>query len=287
MLRGDGKVYILKTPDMKLRYDKATSLQNGKNKEFIFNLIDRPILEDKNKLNERVVFFSNKEHFLKITSDQVLQIPEKASDHKEADTKLVALVESVEVNGNSVMVRSPSGDIDTLVLFILHQFEGKNVFIDNGVRKNRKIIDMSTTMLSSQQRHALAGVHAFSGNDYISSFSRKGKKKMWNLVLKNERFLQVFSEFGLISNTTDDAISSLEEFLWCLYGDPKMKKVGKLRVKLFQTRFNGDGKNIDLISLPPCYSNMRLHIDRACYVAIMFHESRRLMMLLDDPVEHG
>ena len=48
---------------------------------------------------------------------------------------------------------------------------------------------------------------------------------MWNLVLKNERFLQVFSGFGLISNTTDDAISSLEEFLWCFYGDPKMKKV--------------------------------------------------------------
>ena len=72
-----------------------------------------------------------------------------------------------------------------------------------------------------------------------------------------------------------------------MYGDPKIKKVDELRVKLFQTRFNGDGKNIDLISLPPCYSNFRLHIDRACYVANMFHESRRLMMLLGDPVEHG
>ena len=149
MLRGDGKVYILKTPHIKLPYDMTTFLQNGKNMELLFNLMERSIVEDKNKLNERVVFFSNKEHFLKITSDQVLQIPEKASDHKEADTKLVALVESVEVNGNSVMVRSPSGDIDTLVLFILHQFEGKNVFIDNGVGKNRKITDMSTTKLSS------------------------------------------------------------------------------------------------------------------------------------------
>ena len=222
MLCGDFKVYILETPDRKLPFDMTTFSQNGKNKALLFNLIERFIVEDKNKLNERVVFFSNKEHFLKITSDQVLQIPEKASDHKEADTKLVALVESVEVNGNSVMVRSPSGDIDTLVLFILHQFEGKNVFINNGVGKNRKIIDMSTTMLSSQQRHALAGVHSFLENDYVSSFSRKRKEKMWNLVLKNERFLQVFSEFGMISNTTDDAISSLEEFLWCLYGDPKI-----------------------------------------------------------------
>ena len=149
MLCGDFKVYILETPDRKLPFDMTTFPQNGKNKALLFNLIERSIVEDKNKLNERVVFFSNKEHFLKITSDQVLQIPGKASDHEEADTKLVALVESVEVNGNSVMVRSPSGDIDTLVLFILHQFEGKNVFIDNGVWKNRKITDMSTTKLSS------------------------------------------------------------------------------------------------------------------------------------------
>ena len=109
---------------------------------------------------------------------------------------------------------------------------------------------------------------------------------MWSLVLKNEWFLTVFLEFGLFSNTTDDAISTLEEFVCCLYRDPEIKKVDKLRVKLW-TRFNGDGKNIDLISLPPCYSNLRLHIDRACYVPNMFHESRRLMMLLDDPVEHG
>ena len=233
---------------MKLPYDMTTFLQNGKNKELLFNLIERSIVEDKNKLNERVVFFSNKENVLKISSDQVLQILEKVSDYEEAGTKLVALVESVEVNGNSVMVRSPLGDIDVLVLFILHQFEGKNVFIANGVGKNQKIVDISTTMLSLQQRHTLAGVHAFSGNDYISSFFQKRKKKMSNLVLKNERFLQVFSEFGLFSNTTDDAIATLEEFVCCLYGDPKIKKVDKLRVKLFQTRFIGDGKNIDLIS---------------------------------------
>ena len=136
MLRGDGKVYMIKTPDMKLPYDMTTFLQYGRNKELLFNLIERPIVEDRNKLNKRVVFFSKKEHFFKISSDHVLQVPEKSSDHKEADTKLIALVESAKVNGNNVMARSPSGDIDILVLFILHQYEGKNVFIDNRVEKN-------------------------------------------------------------------------------------------------------------------------------------------------------
>ena len=110
---------------------------------------------------------------------------------------------------------------------------------------------------------------------------------MWNLVLKNERFLQIFLEFGLFSNTTDDAVAILEEFVCCLYRDLKIKIVDELRVKLSQTRFNGDRKNMYLISLPPCYSNLCLHIDRACYVANMFHKSRRLMMLLDDLVDNG
>ena len=123
------------------------------------------------------------------------------------------------------MVRSSSGDIDILVLFILHQFEGKNVFIDNGVGKNRKIIYISMAMLSSQQWHALAGVYAFSGNDYISSFFWKGEKKMWSLVLKNEWFLQVFLEFGLFSNTTDDAISILEDLCAVCVEIQRLKKL--------------------------------------------------------------
>ena len=77
MLCGDFKVYILETPDRKLPFDMTTFPQNGKNKALLFNLIERSIVEDKNKLNERVVFFSNKEHCLKISSDHVLQSPKK------------------------------------------------------------------------------------------------------------------------------------------------------------------------------------------------------------------
>ena len=60
-----------------------------------------------------------------------------------------------------------------------------------------------------------------------------------------------------------------------------------MRGKIFQTKFKHEGKHVDMISLPPCYDNLSLHIDRACYVANMFHESRRLMMSLDDPAQHG
>ena len=185
------------------------------------------------------------------------------------------------------MVRSPSGDIDILVLFILHQFDEKKVFIDNDFGKNRKIIDMSTSTLPLQQIQALAGMHAFFGNDYVSSFFGKGKQRIWTLIIRNEKFLQTFSELGLFSYATDALKIALEEFTCRLYGDKKNTKVNELRCKMFETKSKGKGKNVDLINWPPCWDNLSLHTDRACYVANMFHESRRLMMLLDDPTEHG
>ena len=214
----------------------------------------------------------------------LVSVPEKASDHEEADTKLVALVNSADVNaGESFMVRSPSGDIDILVLFLLHQFEGKTVYIDNGTGKHRKIIDMSTSFLSAEQSQALAGMHAFSENDYMSSFFRKGKLMIWKLLLKNDKFMEAFADFGLFSTATGALKSTLEEFVCLMYGDKKFKKVNELRSTLFQQKL----ATVDLISLSPCSANLSLHIDRACYVANMFRESKRLMMLLDDPVERG
>ena len=75
----------------------------------------------------------------------------------------------------SVMVRSPSGDIDILVLFVLHCFGSNVLFIDNSRGNSIKIFDFKPPTLSILQRRALSGVHAFSRNDYISSFFGKGK----------------------------------------------------------------------------------------------------------------
>ena len=51
----------------------TTFLGNSKSKEQPLNLIEKSIVEDKNKLNERAVFFLNKEFWFKISSDHILQ----------------------------------------------------------------------------------------------------------------------------------------------------------------------------------------------------------------------
>ena len=79
------------------------------------------------------------------------------------------------VTAENLMIRSLSEDIDTLALFVLHQ--RFRTFIDNSTGKNRKILDISSTGLGKLERSALIGLHAYSGNDYVSSSSSKVSKK--------------------------------------------------------------------------------------------------------------
>ena len=109
-----------------------------------------------------------------IAESQATVVPELTSNHEEADTKLVALVCAASVSqGDSVLIRSPSGDIDILTLFVTHNFGNKKVYLDNGTGKNPKIIEATSSQLSEEERKALAGLNAFSGSDYLSSFLRK------------------------------------------------------------------------------------------------------------------
>ena len=58
------------------------------------------------------------------------------------------------------------------------------VLIDNGTGKSRKVIDITSSTVPNIPKQALIGLHAFSGNDYVSSFFRKGKFAFWKAMLK-------------------------------------------------------------------------------------------------------
>ena len=145
---------------------------------------------------------------------------------------------------------------------------------------------MSSSCLTVLEKQALSGMHAFSGNDYISSFFHKGKPLMWKILLKHQEFMQTFANLGLFSNVTEETRSQLERFVCLLYGGKSCTSVNEMRSNIFRQRFSS-GKVMDLTLLPPCQDNLNLHIDRACYIANFYSESTRLKMLLDSPSLHG
>ena len=90
-LCSEGKIYVVKSTSMRLPSDMPNFLRNGQNKEMLFNLLEDAIIEEKQNLHQVTVNFSNKSWCTKITSTSASRISSFVSDHKEADTKLVAL----------------------------------------------------------------------------------------------------------------------------------------------------------------------------------------------------
>ena len=163
---------------MKVPSDFCSFLKNGDDKTMMLNLIEEAIIEEGKERLERRVIFSNKHHCRQISISSTDIVPQFASDHEEADTKLIALIKNVNLpSDHCVLVCSPFGDIDILVLFLLHFVDGLRVLIDNGTGKTGKIIDISSSELSVDHRKALAGMHAFSGNDYVSRKNSRLEKK--------------------------------------------------------------------------------------------------------------
>jgi len=108
-----------------------------------------------------------------------------------------------------VIIRSPSGDTDIIVLCVA-LLKRDQVMIDNGSGKARTYIWLGNLELSSSKCAAVLGLHASSGNDYISSFFEKGKEKCWKLLEKFEKFKTCFSNFGTELTLQDHDFQKLQ-----------------------------------------------------------------------------
>ena len=113
-------------------------------------------------------------------------------------------------------------------------------------------------------------MHAFSGNDYMSSFFGKGKPLIWKFLLNHQEFLQTFANLGLFNNVREQTRNQLERFV-CLYGGISSTNIHELRSIIFRQKFSS-GKSMNLTLLPPCRDNLNLHIDQSCYIKNRYSE---------------
>ena len=165
-------------------------------------------------LGNRVVHFARQCTCVRLTSQRVETIEELRTNNEEADTKICYLLHhAVQSNNNEetvCVVRSSSGDIDIPVTLLANEMPNLLIYVDNGAGKNRKVMNLSSCSLSKDQKKALLGMHAFTRNDYVSSFLRKGKQVCWKLIKDNAEFLQIFGELG-----SQDSVSALDLMLYC------------------------------------------------------------------------
>ena len=143
----------------------------------MFELIEEVWVENKENMDEeRTIFFARKSKCIKITQHDVTEVQELWTDHEEADTKVVYLSEHASFTTVSEICIRSSQVISIYLLYLLEPDISMRTFIDNGIGKHRKKIRIDNSPLTSKQQKALIGFHAFTGNDYVSSFFKDNKE---------------------------------------------------------------------------------------------------------------
>ena len=143
---------------------------------------------------------------------------------------------------------------------------------------SRKLIDITTPLLSPIQCLALSGVHAFSGNDYISILFGKGKQTFWKTVIKSDEFIELFSSLGNSYQLPSELEQKLEKFICILYGFKTLNLVNEVRKCMFLQKYENHRNSFNFNVLPPCRKN---------YIATIYKKATFLIMSLEDPTQHG
>ena len=118
-------------------------------------------------------------------------------------------------------------------------------------RKERKLLRLSSIDMEKDYLDAFIGFHSFTGNDFVSSFFRRGKEKSWKFVEKARKFQLAFKLLGENWTLPDDVYAMLEEFVCQLYGH-RSKSTDGIRYKIYKEKYTRENKITDMATLPPC-----------------------------------
>ena len=189
--RGTASKVMIQSSNSKIPRNFSEFLKNGENKTRLIEIVKDELVAKKTTVLQELkcqrINFSMDGICYGITIDSVEVIGELSSNQEEAGTKLLLHAKHAkEMDQNrSVLVRSPSGDVDINVLFTSMFKEGNTeIYIDYGSGKFKKILQLNSIDMSDEHKSALIGFHAFTGNDYVSSIFRKSKKFRWKLLEK-------------------------------------------------------------------------------------------------------
>ena len=88
--------------------------------------------------------------------------------------------------------------------------------------------------------------HAFTGNDYISSFYRKGMATYFKILQGSSKFQSPFAANDL--NISDDLLTKLEGFVCHICGMQK-KDVNEIRFVKYYSKYQNGSKVVDISTL--------------------------------------
>ena len=283
--RGVASKVTIKSEKSKIPRNFTSFMMNSKTKCRLIDIIFDFIIKERacclQILRASKILLSRDGECDEVTSSAVNRLDHLSGNQEEADTKVILhTLDALDKYDSKIHSRSPSADTEILVLCIALIQNPERVYYDYGVGKNRNSVCLNDYQVPPDEREALIGFHAVTGNDYTSAFFGKGKDKC------KQEFVTAFQEIGNGWALSENAIDSFEKFVCKLYGGKKIR-VNDARYELFQKKYVKESKVIDLSLLPPCRSSLILHLNRCNYVACMWKSSPVANITYPPPSQHG
>ncbi|KAG1673323.1 Multidrug resistance-associated protein 4 [Nymphon striatum] len=221
--RGSSEKIMIQSATSKAPRKFGDFLKNGENKRRLISLMKEVIVTNRlrvlNMLRCTEMYISTENNCTKLTLSSATEEIQLSSNQEEVDTKILLHCQHAleRYPQKTVIVRSHSADIDILVILLVKS-ECQQIYLDSGTGLHRKGMRLSDIQMSTERKRCLIGFHAFTGNDYNSSFFRKGKAACWKVLEKDEKFVSTFTALGSDWNLAETVIEDLEEFVCLLYG---------------------------------------------------------------------
>lgn len=201
--------------------------------------------------------------------------------HEEADTKIVFHI--CQLNRNyRVHVHCTDSDIPVIMLANFKFLkENIQITVDLSTGKKKLYLNINAihAKLGDQLSRSLAICHIFTGNDYNPAFYRKGKKRPFDILKKNEKFqeafLQLHSERAELTESSE-IFQVLEEYVCRLYALKTKNNVNKGRYELFEKGYKCNNQDEKIVKkkvvgydpsvLPPTKQELLQQMKRTSYI---------------------
>jgi len=293
MNRGESEQIQIASLSSKVPSDFRTRiLHNCYNKARVIELIFGYIKQEKNQcfqvLKCEAIILSNEDECVKLTSRDKEDQLELQTTQEEADTKLILHAHHyLQSTNQCVTIYSPSGDTDVIVLAIalLKPFN-ERVYIMDGHGQHKRNFELSSIDVEDTLIQALIGFHALTGNDFVSSFFRKGKKRCFEILEKKAKYQNALALLGNTWELSDEIFNIIQQFVCQIYSSSK-REVNAACYEMFYKKYQNHNKVVDMSTLPPCKAVLKLHVLRSLYIAALWKRSIVNKPVLPDMNEFG
>ncbi|KAK3922266.1 Phosphoglycerate kinase [Frankliniella fusca] len=205
-------------------------------------------------------------------------------NHEEADTRLFVHVADAAKQGfGRVLIRTSDTDVVVIAVSSVHRLPLVRelwIHLKAGKKNSFLPVHEMASSLGPAKSLALIGLHAFTGNDNVSSFYSIGKAKALSAFERLEESVEAF--IALCHGNVQEARNALINFVIALYSRSKMyPSLVACRRELFSTF------DRPIESIPPTEDSLMLHMKRAAFMAMTWFQSLQPWQELPSPSDFG